>query len=185
MKKKVIIGIIGEQAGGKGAVSDIIIKKYGGTRLTTSNILRRTLDSLYIEFSRSNLITLALSLKKGFGDPILMEAMLKDIEKIDSDLVIVDGIRMPGDTNPFIREYGDDFHLIYVTADQKIRYERSKDRGEKAGESGATFEEFKEKEKQATEKSIKKVGKTADFKIENNEGVEELEEKVIAIMTKI
>lgn len=185
MKKKVIIGIIGEQAGGKGAVSDIIIKKYGGSRLTTSNILRRTLDSLHIDFDRDNLITLALSLKKGFGDPVLMEAMLKDIEKIDSDLVIVDGIRMPGDTDPFLREYGDDFHLIYVTADQKLRYERSRDRGEKAGESQASFEEFKAKEERPTEKSIAEIGKTADFIIENNKGIEELEEKVIETMTKI
>jgi dephospho-CoA kinase len=185
MKKKTIIGIIGEQAGGKGAVSDIIIKKFGGSRLTTSNILRRTLDSLHIKFSRENLITLALSLKKGLGDPVLMEAMLKDIEKIDSDLVIVDGIRMHGDTDPFIREYGDDFHLIYVTANQKLRYERSKGRGEKSGESEASFEEFASKEEMATEKSISEIGKTADFIIENNEGYKELTEKVMKIMNKI
>lgn len=185
MKKKTIIGIIGEQAGGKGAASDIIIKKFGGSRLTTSNILRRTLDSLHIEFSRQNLITLALSLKKGLGDPVLMEAMLKDIEKIDSDLVIVDGIRMHGDTDPFIREYGDDFHLIYVTADQRLRYERSRGRGEKAGESEASFEEFAEKEDMPTEKAIAEIGNTADFIIENNGTYEELTKKVIELMTKI
>lgn len=185
MKKKTIIGIIGEQAGGKGAASDIIIKKFGGSRLTTSNILRRTLDSLYVEFSRENLIKLALALKKGLGDPVLMEAMLCDIEKIDSDLVIVDGIRMHGDTDPFIREYGDDFHLVYVTADQKLRYKRSRGRGEKAGESDATFEEFAEKENMPTERTIAEIGSTADFIIENNGTKEELEAKVIAIMTKI
>lgn len=185
MKKKTVIGIIGEQAGGKGAASDIIIKKFGGSRLTTSNILRRTLDSLHIDFSRENLITLAITLKKGFGDPVLMEAMLCDIEKIDSDLVIVDGIRMHGDTDPFIREYGDDFHLLYVTAEQRLRYERSVGRGEKVGESDQRFEDFAEKEEAPTEKAIAEIGKTADFIIENNGTYEELEEKVIEIMTKI
>lgn len=185
MKKKTILGIIGEQASGKGAASNIIIKKYGGTRLTISSVLKRTLDSLHIESSRQNLITLALVLKKGFGDPVLMEAALKDVEKVDSDFVIVDGIRMPGDTDPFISEYGDDFHLIYVTADQKLRYERSKQRGEKAGESTASFEEFAEKENQATEASIRKVGETADFVVENNGNEEELEEKITEIMSKI
>jgi len=185
IKKKKVIGIIGEQAGGKGAASNIIIKKFGGTRLTTSNILRRTLDSINVPVSRENLITLALLIKKGFGKDVLMRAMLKEVEKEDSNVVIVDGIRMPGDTDPFIEEYGDDFKLIYVTADQKIRYERSLKRGEKAGESEASFKEFASKENSETEKYIARVGKKADFKIINNKDEEDLEKKVIAVMEKI
>lgn len=185
MKKKTIIGIIGEQAGGKGAVADIIRKKYGGSRLTVSNMLRRTLDSLYLESSRKNLTQLALVLKKGFGDSVLMEAMLKEVEKEDSDLIIVDGLRMPGDPDPFKREYDGDFYLIYVTADQRLRYERSLSRGEKAGESEASFEEFVNNESRDTEKQIAEVANKADFKIVNNGTAKELEKKVFEIMKKI
>ncbi|MCK5416510.1 AAA family ATPase [Candidatus Parcubacteria bacterium] len=185
MKKKKIIGIIGEQAGGKGAVSNIIRKRYGGTRLTTSDILRRTLDSLYIPSSRENLINLALILKKGFENKILMYAMLRDVENTNDDLIIVDGIRMPGDVEPFKEEYGKDFHLIYITADAKLRYERSLKRGEKAGESDASFDDFTKNGKKETEKHIPKIGKTAEFIIENNDSEEELEEKVFKIMEKI
>ncbi len=185
MKKKKVIGIIGEQAGGKGAVSNIIKKRYGGTRLTTSDILRRTLDSLYIPVSRKNLINLALILKGGFENKILMSAMLREVENENDDLIIVDGIRMPGDVEPFKEEYGEDFHLLYVTADQKIRYERSIKRGEKAGESEATFEQFQKNEQAETEKYISEVGKTAEFIIKNNEGEEELEVKIFEIMEKI
>ena len=185
MKKKTIIGIIGEQAGGKGAVADIIRKKYGGSRLTVSNILRRTLDSLYLESTRENLIQLALVLKKGFKDSVLMEAMLKEVEKEDSDLIIVDGFRMPGDPDPFKKEYAGSFYLIYVTANPKLRYERSINRGEKAGESEASFEDFKKNEKKDTEKKIALVAKNADFKITNNGTAKELEEKVLEIMKNI
>ena len=185
MKKKTVIGIIGEQAGGKGAVADIIRKKYGGSRLTVSNILRRTLDSLYLETTRENLIQLALKLKKGFGDAVLMEAMLKEVEKEDADLIIVDGFRMPGDPEPFKKEYNGSFYLIHVTADQKIRYERSTKRGEKVGEATATFEEFQANEKKGTENSIAKVAKEANFKIVNNEDEKELEKQVLEIMKQI
>jgi len=185
IKKKKVIGIVGEQAGGKGAASTLIIKKYGGTRLTTSNLLKRTLDSINIPVSRTNYTTLALLIKKGFGKDVLMNAMLREVEKEDSNIVIVDGIRMPGDTDPFIKAYGDDFKLIYVTADQKIRYQRSLKRGEKAGESDASFADFMEKENSETEKYIAKVGKKADFKIINNKDEADLEEKVIAVMDKI
>jgi dephospho-CoA kinase len=185
MTKKKVIAIIGEQAGGKGAAADIIRKHYGGSRLTVSNILRRTLDSLHLETTRENLISLALALKKGFGQAVLMEAMAKEVEMEDADLVIVDGLRMPGDPEPFKREYGENFKLLYVTADQKIRYERSVGRGEKAGESSASFEDFIANEEKETEKYVSEVGTGADFKISNNGSQAELEEKIIAVMSKI
>jgi len=153
--------------------------------LTSSNILRRTLDSLYLDSTRDNLINLYLILKKGFGDDVLMKAMLREVEKEDTDLVIVDGFRMPCDPDVFHEAYGDSFYLIYITADQKIRYERSVKRGEKVGESDAAFEEFIAKEKMETEKHIGKVGKTADFKIKNNGYEKELEEKILQVMKKI
>lgn len=185
MKKKKVIGIIGEQAGGKGAVSGIIIKNFGGARLRTSDILRRTLDDIYIEFNRPNLIKLAITLKNNFGQAVLMESMLKEVEKTDSDLIVVDGIRMPGDTEPFKREYGNDFKLIYVTADAKVRYERSRARGEKAEEAKASFEEFLAKDGEETEKYIPEVGKTADFTINNDGTKDDLEKRIIEIMEKI
>jgi len=185
MKSKKIIGLVGEQAGGKGTAANIIIKHFGGVRLTTSNILRRTLDDIYVESSRDNLINLALLLKKGFGEDVLMKAMLNDVEKQEAELIIVDGIRMPGDTEPFRKIYGNDFKLIYVTAPQKLRYERSVGRGEKAGESTATFEEFASKEKLKTERYIKKVGKTADFRINNTGDAASLERKVKKAMKEI
>ncbi len=185
MDKKTIIGIIGEQAGGKGAAADIIRKHFGGSRLTVSNMLRRTLDSLCLDSTRDNLVNLGIILKNGFGDDVLMKAMLNDVENEDADLVIVDGFRMPGDPDVFREAYDNSFYLIYVTADQKIRYERSVKRGEKVGESDAAFEEFTAKENLETEKYISEVGKTADFKIKNNGNEKKLEEKILQVMKKI
>jgi dephospho-CoA kinase len=185
MDKKTVIGVTGEQAGGKGAAADVIRKHFGGSRLTVSNILRRTLDSLHLESTRDNLINLALVLKKGFGDAVLMEAMLKEVEMEDADLVIVDGFRMPGDPDVFRKAYREGFKLIYVTADPKIRHERSVSRGEKVGENEASFEEFISKEKFDTEAKIAEIGATADFIIENNGNKDELEKKIIEIMSKI
>lgn len=185
MQQKTIIGIIGEQASGKGAAADIIRKKYGGSRLTVSNLLRKTIESLSLEASRDNLVNMALVLKKGFGDDVLMKAMIKEVELEDADLVIVDGFRMPGDPECFKEAFEDNFHFIYVTADQKIRYERSVGRGEKAGESDATFEEFKSKEALKTEAKIAKVAKDADYKIVNNGTAKELEKQVVKIMDNL
>ncbi len=184
MNKK-IIGIIGEQAGGKGSASDIIIKEYGALKITSSDVLKKILNNLHIDFSRENCNQLVMSLKKAFGDAVLMEAVAREAETSDSDYVIIDGIRMHGDTDVFRKIYGDKFCLIYVTADQKIRYERSLKRGEKADESQASFEDFQKNELLDTERAIAEIGATAEFKIINNGGPEELEKQIKEIMSKI
>ncbi|MCD4694199.1 hypothetical protein K8R62_02460, partial [bacterium] len=97
----------------------------------------------------------------------------------------IDGIRMKGDDKPFRDKYGKNFKLIYVTADPKIRYERSKKRGEKAEESKQSYQTFLNKEASATEKYIKTLGKKADFKITNNGSEKELEKQVDEMMSKI
>jgi len=114
-----------------------------------------------------------------------MRAMLEDIEKVNADFIVIDGIRMKGDDKPFRDKYGKKFKLIYVTADPKIRYERSKKRGEKTDESKQSYQNFLKKEKTATEKYIKTLGKKADFEITNNSSEKELEKQVDEIMSKI
>jgi dephospho-CoA kinase len=184
MNKK-IIGIIGEQAGGKGSAVDIIIKEYGGVKITTSNILKKILNDLHLDFSRENCNRLVMSLKNEFGNAVLMEAVAHEAENVDSDYIIIDGIRMHGDTDVFRDMYGDKFCLIYVTADQRIRYERSLKRGEKADESRATFDDFQKNEELETEKKITEIGATADYIIINNSGPEDLEKQVKEVMSKI
>ena len=185
MKNKIIIGLIGEPAGGKGSVSNIIMEKHKTSHIATSDILKNILNNLHLEFSRENLTKLALSLKQTFGDQILMEALVQEVQKMDNNLVIVDGFRMPGDPEYFKEKYEKNFYLIYITADQRIRYERSIKRGEKSGESTTTFEKFQENEKKGTENSISEVAKNADFKIINNGDERELKKKVLEIIEKI
>ena len=183
--KKVVIGLIGEKGSGKGTVSDYLIEKYGAVHYGTSKILRRTLEDLHLPITRDNLIKLALVLKEGYGATVVIDSLIQDMEKNGSNILIADGIRMHGDTEPFKKKYGENFHLVYVTADLKLRYERTKLRKEKEGEDKATFEEFLEEEGRLTEVSIHEVGKKADFKLNNNGTAEELKKQTNEMMEKI
>jgi len=148
--KKIILGLIGEKGSGKGTVSDYLISQYGAVHYGTSKILRRTLEDLYVPVSRDNLVKLALVLKEGYGPSVIIDSLIQDMEKNGSDIIIADGIRMHGDVEPFRKKYGNNFFLIYVTADLRLRYERTKKRKEKEGEDKATFEEFLEEEGRLT-----------------------------------
>lgn len=182
---KIIIGLIGEKGSGKGTVSEHLISKYGAVHYGTSKILRRTLEDLHVPVTRDNLIKLALVLKEGYGPSVIIDSLIQDMEKNGSDIIIADGIRMHGDVDPFRKIYGDNFFLVYVTADLRLRYERTKMRKEKEGEDKTTFEEFLEEEGKLTEVSIHEIGKTAEFKFNNNGTAEDLKAQVDEMMEKV
>lgn len=185
MKRKIIIGLIGEKGAGKGTVADYLLEKYGAVHFGTSKILRRTLEDLHLPVTRDNLVKLALVLKEGYGPSVIIDSLIQDMEKSDADLIIADGIRMHGDVEPFQKKYRENFYLVYVTADLKLRYERTKMRKEKEGEADATLEQFLEEEGRLTELSIHEIGRNAEFTMNNNGTAEELKKQTDAMMEKI
>ncbi|MEI7425641.1 MAG: AAA family ATPase [Candidatus Moraniibacteriota bacterium] len=185
MKRKIVIGLIGEKGAGKGTVSDYLLEKYGAVHFGTSKILRRTLEDLHLPVTRDNLIKLALVLKEGYGPSVIIDSLIWDIEKNDADLVMADGIRMHGDVEPFQKKYRENFYLVYVTADLRLRYERTKMRKEKEGEDEATLEQFMEEEGRLTELSIHEIGRHAEFKLNNNGTADELKRQTDEMMEKI
>ena len=183
---KTIIGLVGEKGSGKGTVSDYLMQHYSAEHFGTSKILKRTVSDLHLPLTRDNFIKLALVLKEGFGSSVVIDSLIQDIEsKSQSNLVIADGIRMHDDVTPFKSRYGANFHLIYVTADMTIRYERTKLRKEKAGEDQMTWQGFIAEEARLTEVAIHEVGLQADFIINNDGEQAELERQIKNVMIKI
>jgi dephospho-CoA kinase len=185
MKRKLIIGLIGEKGAGKGTVAEYLLEKYGAVHFGTSKILRRTLEDLHLPVTRDNLVKLALVLKEGYGPSVIIDSLIQDMEKSSADLIIADGIRMHGDVEPFQKKYQDNFYLVYVTANLKLRYERTKARKEKDGEENATLEQFLEEEGKLTEISIHEIGRGAQFKMNNNGTSEELKKQTDEMMEKL
>ena len=136
--------------------------------------------SLHLFFAK-----LALVLKEGYGPSVIIDSLIMDMEKNGSDVIIADGIRMHGDVEPFKKKYGKDFYLVYVWANTRIRFERTKSRKEKDGEDNTTFQQFLEEEAKLTEISIQEIGKQADFKINNNGMEDELNKQVDEMMKVI
>ena len=165
--KKIVIGLIGEKGAGKGVIAKYLMEKYKADHFGTSKILKRTIDDLCLPATRDNLIKLALVLKEGFWNSVVIDALINEMEKSSAKIVIADGIRMHGDVEPFKKKYGKNFKLIYVTAPIKVRYERTKKRKEKIGEDRTTFEQFLAEEGRLTEISIHEIGDGADLTINN------------------
>ena len=186
LNNKIIIGLVGEKGAGKGTVSEYLKTNHQAQHFGTSKILKRTLEDLGLPLTRDNLIKLALVLKEGFGATVVIDSLIREIrERGTSFIIIADGIRMHDDLPPFRQLFGPNFFLLYVTADMKVRFERTKARKEKDGEDKMSWQDFIAEEARLTEVSIHEVGRQADFTIHNDGSLAQLEAQMSQIMTEI
>jgi len=156
---------------------DLTVEQIG-----SGQILSDILDRLGVPTTRENLQNLFIDLERRFGKEFMSSAMHRAIHNSMADIAIVDSIRMPSDYK-MLRNLDDLLCpnvLIYITADLVKRYNYTKTRKEKAGESMAPIEQFIEEELAKTEIHIPEIGKKADpgYKIENNGTVTEYLEEI-------
>lgn len=176
---KLVIGLVGEKGGGKGSFYSILKELLPDKkidRISSSELLARTLDLWALARTRENFIKLVKTMNEGFGEGAVTKALAAQIETSGADMVIIDSIRLKSDLN-MLRSFPNNL-LLYITADPKIRYERSRARGEKAGEQTMSFEQFSDEEKAHTEQLIPEFGKQADFVINNNATIDQFKEKI-------
>lgn len=180
---KIIIGLVGQIACGKEAVKKYIDKKYNATDCRFSTPLRDVVKRLDIPENRENLQKMSTILRSGFGEDILAKVIAVDASKLDSEIVIIDGVRRMADIK-YLKELSN-FYLIRVDADVKVRFERMKARNENEGDAGKTFEQFMADENYETEKSIPEVMNFAKISINNNGNLDELYSQTDKIIKSI
>ena len=83
----------------------------------------------------------------------------------------------------FVKSFPNSY-VVYVTLDQKSRWERIYNRKEKSDDK-VSFEKFQEMERAEIEVNIPKIGEKADFRIENTGTKEELFAKVDEVIMSL
>lgn len=179
--KRVIVGLVGESGSGKDTVAKYLKEKYGAKLMRFADPIKETLNIYFEQSSREDQQWLALEFRKRFGNDILSRALRKKIDG-EKSLIVINGLRFWEDYD-FVKSFNLGY-VLYVTADQKLRWERTAGRGEKADDNG-TFEKFQELERAETEIHIPEIGAKADFKIINEKDLEFLLKSVDEIMAKI
>lgn len=174
------IACVAENGAGKGLFVELLKKLLPDRHIVSirfSDPLYNIIEILGKETSRQNIDTLATALREGFHDEgILMGAIRKRLSTIEADIVILDGLRKEKEV-ALVRER--EGILVFIAADQRIRYERRRQTAEKSDEFNMSWEQFKEQSNAAPHREIRMIGETmANVAIENNGTVEEFEVKV-------
>lgn len=180
--EKVIIGLIGSMGSGKSTAMNYLATKYGASKHSFSEMLKEILEYLNLSITRENLIDLILALMERFGEDVLAKPMKEKVLKDKKSLIVVESIRRPADIKELKKI--PNFYLIGITAEEKIRYQRIYNRGQRADDK-KTYEEFLKDHKRKTELLVDDLVKGADFKVDNSKDQKSLEESLDKIMSKL
>lgn len=180
---KIILGISGEIASGKDTVGDYLAKVHGVFKLRFSQPLRDILDRLGLEQNRENLSRVSLYLRKAFGEDLLSRVILGEAEKGGADFVVVDGIRRLSDTVHM--ETNEHFYFCYIDVTPEKRFERLTRRRQNTDDASKTETQFERDAQRETEVSIHELRDRADFVIDNNGTLAELQSQVDDMVTEL
>ncbi len=168
---KIIIGLVGETGSGKDTVAHYLKRRYDVQLLRFSLPLKKTLDLFFNKSSKKDQSWLYSVFKERFGEDVLHQGVRRYVEQHDG-LMCVNGMRMMKDLD-FIRSFKNNY-IMYVTADQELRWKRVVGRGEKSDDR-QSLEDFQKFESTAeTEKNIPVIGAQADFTIKNDGTMDDL-----------
>ncbi|HSX27827.1 MAG TPA: AAA family ATPase [Candidatus Saccharimonadales bacterium] len=139
-----LVGISGTHGAGKDTLGQHLAAVHGLQHVSTGDVLRAEATRRGEDITdRAKLREIAIEVQEAYGH--LGAMVLKAIEQwksaqdsFDGGLVI-SGIRLPAETEIIQAKGG---LQLYIDADPRARYERTKERGRNTVEGAITFEEF-------------------------------------------
>ena len=179
---KIIFGFVGEIASGEGTAVHYLEETHHAVPFGFSGMLRDVLNRLYLPHTRDNMIGLSVWIREHFGEDTMAHTMAQDVEKNPAAFIAIEGIRRPADIDYLKKMPG--FHLIEITADPRIRFERLCARAQNPDDASKTWEEFEKDAQKPTEVSIREIARDATERVDNNGTVEELRKQLDDLVKK-
>lgn len=180
---KIILGIAGEIASGKGTVAKHIEEKHSGSSHRFSTALRDVARRMHLEESRENLQKISTIFRENFNDNILSEVICQDVAEDTKQIIVIDGVRRMADIDRLKSLAG--FKLVFIDANVDIRYQRIINRRENSDDEQKTYAEFVADHEREAESQVEDLKNYADFVVDNEGTFLELYHQVDKIISEL
>ncbi|MFH1744543.1 MAG: AAA family ATPase [bacterium] len=176
MEKRIIIGLVGQIASGKGFATKYLEGMYKASSFRFSTILRDIINRLYQEINRANMQELSTLLRQKFGEDILAKTIVEDIKKCDNKIIVVEGIRRLADFENLKKING--FKLVGISAKSETRYQRLVARKENSDDNEKTYEQFVKEQENEADAEIPDVMTNVEIILNNDGNIEDLYKQI-------
>ena len=180
---KIILGLAGEIASGKGTIARHIEETHSGSAHRFSTALRDVARRMHLEESRENLQKISTIFRENFNDDILSMVICNDVSADTHQVIAIDGVRRMADIKYLKKLEG--FKLIYIESSLDNRYHRIVNRRENSDDAHKPYAEFVADHKREAESQIKDLKNYADFVVENEGTFLELYHQVDKIIKEL
>jgi dephospho-CoA kinase len=184
-----VVGLTGTIGSGKEIVKEILTLNFSCYSVSLSSMIRAELERKKKEFNRKSLQDEGNELRKKYGNFILAKLATDYLQK-DKEMIIVDGIRNPGEVEYLKKTFGKKFVLVGVDAPKEMRWERIKARARK--DDPKTWEEFvalDERDQGVGEdlfgQQVKRCLEMADVVFVNDGGLSQFKEKINSFVASL
>lgn len=183
MGERVVIGIAGKIASGKGIAAEHIVNRYSAGFIDFSQFLYQAMDIFQITHVRDNIQNLSTFLRSTYGQDVFSRAVRKQLDMQTESVIVIAGIRRKEEITHLSDVSG--FHFLYIDSSIEARYERNKKAARKPGDSEMTFDEFSKKDSQESDQTIEGLKELASFVVENNGGVDDFLTRIDEAVSKL
>ncbi len=170
-----IIGITGTLGAGKGTIVEYLVSEQGFTHYSVRGFLREELERRGMPVNRDSLTAIANTLRAKHGSSYIAEQLFRKAREAKTHSVI-ESIRTPGEIEALRKNQ--DFHLLAVDADPRIRYQRIRKRNSETDQiSYQTFINNEEREMHSADplkQNLSACIEKADHVIMNNGTIADL-----------
>ncbi|MEM1620036.1 MAG: AAA family ATPase [Fervidicoccaceae archaeon] len=168
---KRIVAVAGLPGSGKSTVAKLL----GPPVISMGDVVRREVRKRGLREDLENVMKIARELRRERGAGAVAELVLDELRRIESKLVVVEGVRSSAELDVLARE-AECIKVVAVHASPETRFERLRGRG-RAGDP-RSWEEFVRRDAAELEFGVSEVIALADVMIVNESTLEELSRSV-------
>jgi dephospho-CoA kinase len=180
-KGKVVIGLTGMPGSGKSTVNQIFSEQ-GYPTIVMGDFVRREAKKLGLKATRKNLAMLMIHMREKGGPATLAKCTIPEVKKLNSPIVLIDGIRNIVEVEEF-RNHFSDFRLIAIHSPSKLRFKRLLKRRRK--DDPTSWESFTKRDCEESKVGLSGVIEIADKVIENLGSLKDFEIKVRRLLENL